>query len=97
MSPAHLPAIAEAHGGVRFPRGLQKNRLEKKMNANKRSNETMSETQMYRGFATDRLLGESRAATRRYTTWEAAHHSIEALARRKGLMGDRYIIHVTED
>jgi len=52
----------------------------------------------YRGQVVDRLGRLSSHQTRWYTTWEAAHHAAEALAKRLSLYHlDRWAIKVKEE
>jgi hypothetical protein len=48
---------------------------------------------VYRGIVKDRMSGD-RIPTQRNPTWESAYRAAEALAKRKGLTGDRYAIDV---
>lgn len=46
------------------------------------------------GYVIDRMSDTVVGRTTGKTTWEQAHHAAEALAKRKGLTGDRYAIKV---
>ena len=51
----------------------------------------MANTQYYYGEVFNKFENKVTNTTRKYTTWEAAHHAAEKLAKRIGVYGYGYI------
>ncbi len=51
----------------------------------------MTNTQYYYGEVFNKLENKVTNTTRKHTTWDAAHHAAEKLAKRLGVYGYGYI------